>query len=195
LKLVAISQRVEVFTKYNEVRDVLDQRLNSFCITAGYLPVPIPNVLDEKIIKQWLTYLQPSAIILSGGNNIGEIQKRDSVEKNLLNYAQDKNCPVLGICRGMQMMTCWAGGSLKPVQGHVGDRHNITGEINGKVNSFHNFSASECPSGFITLATSGDGEIEAFRHEILPWEGWMWHPEREPTYHERDLTRMQNLFS
>ena len=195
MKLVAISQRVEVFTKYNEVRDVLDQRVNSFCITAGYLPVPIPNVLDEKTIKQWLNFIQPSAIILSGGNDIGAVQKRDSVEKNLLSYAQDRNCPVLGICRGMQMMTCWAGGSLKPVHGHVGDRHNISGEINGKVNSFHNFSASQCPSGFITLATSDDGEIEAFRHEILPWEGWMWHPERETTYHERDLIRMQNLFS
>jgi putative glutamine amidotransferase len=190
-----ISQRVEIFKKYGEVRDLLDQRLSLFCIDAGYLPVPIPNVLDDQILRRWLISLQPTAFILSGGNDIGEDQKRDGVEKNLLNYAKDKNCPVLGICRGMQMMTCWAGGTLKPVDGHVASRHSIRGEINGNVNSFHNFSASKCPSGFITLATSDDSEIEAFKHETLPWEGWMWHPERETKYHERDLTRMQNLFA
>ena len=190
-----ISQRVEIFKKYGEVRDLLDQRLSLFCIDAGYLPVPIPNVLDDQIFRRWLISLQPTAFILSGGNDIGEDQKRDSVEKNLLNYAKDKNCPVLGICRGMQMMTCWAGGTLKPVDGHVASRHSIRGEINGNVNSFHNFSASKCPSGFKTLATSDDSEIEAFKHETLPWEGWMWHPERETKYHERDLTRMQKLFT
>ena len=190
-----ISQRVEIFKKYGEVRDLLDQRLSLFCIDAGYLPVPIPNVLDDQIFRRWLISLQPTAFILSGGNDIGEDPKRDSVEKNLLNYAKDKNCPVLGICRGMQMMTCWAGGTLKPVDGHVASRHSIRGEINGNVNSFHNFSASKCPSGFKTLATSDDSEIEAFKHETLPWEGWMWHPERETKYHERDLTRMQKLFT
>ena len=195
MKLVVISQRVEIFKKYGEVRDLLDQRLSLFCIDAGYLPVPIPNVLDDQIFRRWLISVQPTAFILSGGNDIGEDQKRDSVEKNLLNYAKDKNCPVLGICRGMQMMTCWAGGTLKPVDGHVASRHSIRGEINGNVNSFHNFSASKCPSGFKTLATSDDSEIEAFKHETLPWEGWMWHPERETKYHERDLTRMQKLFT
>ena len=159
------------------------------------MPVPIPNFLDGQILREWLICLQPNAIILSGGNDIGEDQKRDNVEKNLLNFAKDKSRPVLGICRGMQMMTCWSGGTLKPVHGHVANRHSIRGEINGNVNSFHKFSASLCPSGFITLATSDDSAIEAFRHEILPWEGWMWHPERETTYHERDLTRMQNLFA
>ena len=195
MKLVVISQRVEIFKKYGEVRDLLDQRLSLFCIDAGYLPVPIPNVLDDQIFRRWLISLQPTAFILSGGNDIGEDPKRDSVEKNLLNYAKDKNCPVLGICRGMQMMTCWAGGTLKPVDGHVASRHSIRGEINGNVNSFHNFSVLECPSGFKVLAESHDSEIEAFRHLTLPWEGWMWHPERETKYHERDLTRIQNLFA
>ena len=195
MKLIAISQRVQTFEKYNEVRDLLDQRLNSFFIDAGYLPVPIPNALNDQIIGQWLNSIQPTALILSGGNDIGEDPNRDNVEMNLLNYAKDRNCPVLGICRGMQMMTCWAGGTLKPVKGHVASRHNITGEITGNVNSFHKFAATKCPSEFITLATSDDNEIEAFRHVTLPWEGWMWHPERDPIHHERDLTRVQNLFA
>lgn len=195
MKLVAISQRVEIFKKYNEVRDLLDQKLSSFCIDAGYLPVPIPNILNNQILEEWLVAIKPVGFILSGGNDIGEDQKRDNIEKNLLSYAEDRNCPVLGICRGMQMMACWAGGTLKSVDGHVASRHSIRGEINGNVNSFHKFSVSKCPTGFKVLATSNDSEIEAFRHGTLPWEGWMWHPERETIYHERDLSRLQTLFT
>ena len=170
LKLVGVSQRVEIFKKYDEI-GIFRPKTKFVLFRRGLFTVPIPNVLDDQILSQWLISLQPIALILSGGNDIGEHPKRDNVEKNLLNYSQDRNCPVLGICRGMQMMTCWAGGTLKPVDGHVAKRHSIRGEISGNVNSFHNFSASKCPSGFITLATSDDSEIEAFRHETLPWEG------------------------
>lgn len=195
MKLVAVTQRVEKSAKYHEVRDVLDQRLITFLIDAGYLPVQLPNVFNYRLIRQWLLSLQPVAVLLSGGNDIGEQPNRDKTEKSLLNYAQEQKYPVLGICRGMQMMTCWAGGTLKPVEGHAGERHNISGEINGNVNSFHNFAASQCPPNFTTLATSDDNEIEAIRHNTLPWEGWMWHPEREPQNHERDLTRVRTLFT
>ena len=126
---------------------------------------------------------------------MSKIKNRDITEETLLNFAQEKKLPVLGICRGMQMMISWAGGTLKPIQGHVGCRHNIRGEINGNVNSFHNYVVSECPSEFATIATSIDGQIEAIKHKILPWEGWMWHPEREMRANELDLRRVQSLFS
>ena len=42
------------------------------------------------------------------------------------------------------------------------------------------------------LAQSEDGNIEAMIHKELPWEGWMWHPEREEIFtkidHERFVT-------
>ena len=41
---------------------------------------------------------------------------------------------------------------------------------------------------------SGDGEIEAIRHLSLPWEGWMWHPERERVYSQDDVSRFLKLF-
>ena len=32
---------------------------------------------------------------------------------------------------------------------------------------------------FNIIAKSSDGEIEGIKHSSLPWEGWMWHPERD----------------
>ena len=38
-----------------------------------------------------------------------------------------------------------------------------------------------------------DGAIEAIAHRTFPWQGWMWHPEREPTVNAQDLERARTL--
>jgi putative glutamine amidotransferase len=95
----------------------------------------------------------------------------------------------------MQMMAHWAGTGLHPVQGHVKTRHLLVGEITGEVNSYHGFTLAACPTDFEVLARSEDGAIEGIRHQSLPWEGWMWHPEREPNFSEHDIQRLKALFS
>jgi putative glutamine amidotransferase len=112
----------------------------------------------------------------------------------LLDYAKEHQLPLLGICRGMQMMGVWSGGSLSKVNGHVRKRHLVVGEINKEVNSFHALSLERCPNHFSILANSKGGEIEAIRHKELPWEGWMWHPEREPIFDNMDIERVRALF-
>lgn len=92
------------------------------------------------------------------------------------------------------MMAHWLGAELKSVTGHVKSRHRLSGEITGEVNSYHAFSLASCPEGFKVLARSEDGEIEAIRHRSLPWEGWMWHPEREIELSETDVQRLKALF-
>ena len=47
---------------------------------------------------------------------------------------------------------------------------------------------------FIPLAYSDDGEIEAIRHKTLPWEGWMWHPERNAPFAKEDLKNITRIF-
>ncbi len=193
MRAVAVSQRVDAFPERNETRDALDQRLAAFLATCGFMPVPVPNALGGEI-RDWLNIVHPAAVVLSGGNDIGQCAERDDTELVLLTYAQERQLPVLGICRGMQMLAHWSGTGLHSVQGHVRARHRLTGEITGEVNSYHGFSLATCPVGFEVLARSEDGEIEAIRHQSLPWEGWMWHPEREENLVARDVQRIKALF-
>lgn len=194
MKVVAVSQRVDIYPDRNERRDALDQRLSQWLVAAGYLPVPVPNGLGHEGLWLWLGAVRPAAIVLSGGNDIGQAIERDNTEHQLLAHAQESSLPVLGICRGMQMMAEWAGGVLRPVQGHTRTRHRLCGELVCEVNSFHNYALADCPAGFTVTATAEDGCIEAIHHQSMAWEGWMWHPERESDFQSCDIHRLRKLF-
>lgn len=194
MKVIAVSQRVNTFPERNEIWDSLDQRLTAFITGCGCLPTPVPNTLGSAL-RDWLAVVHPAAIVLSGGNDIGLSTERDDTERTLLLHAYERQLPVLGICRGMQMIAHWAGASLLPVTGHVRTRHQLIGKISAEVNSYHRYALSTCPEGFEVLARSEDGEIEAIRHLSLPWEGWMWHPEREAVFSGQDIERLKSLLA
>ncbi len=203
MKLVAVSQRVDPYPDRNERRDALDQELNRFLLDVGLIPVPVPNLLktdvgssakSENGVAAWLEQIGPGAVVLSGGNSIGECLERDETEGHLLDHAEKTGIPVLGICRGMQMMAVRAGAELVPIEGHVRTRHVLDRSgcgagLSAEVNSYHDWSVRDCPQDYEVIATSEDGAIEAMRHLHLPWEGWMWHPEREKPFSRSDLQR------
>ena len=203
--VVGISLRIDSVPGRAELRDALDQRLIRWLAHAGLMPVLVPNTLSntdsqrEALLDEWLQTLQPGALVLSGGNDIGEFPVRDATERYLLSWAEAKQIPVLGICRGLQMMAVWAGVGLVERVGHVGSRHRLvvsngSAEWPADVNSYHNWGLDSCPGGFEIAAQAEDGSIEAIRHIALPWEGWMWHPEREAPFSLHDSLRLKRLF-
>ncbi len=203
--MVAVTQRIDTVAGRPELRDALDQRLVQWLVNAGFLPVVVPNNLSNtshrsvQTLESWLQAIQPGALILSGGNDIGEYPARDATERYLLSWAEGKKVPVLGICRGLQMMAVWAGVNLVKKEGHVGSRHQLVfsapqNEWPTNVNSYHNWCLVSCPDGFEVAAQAEDGVIEAIKHIELPWEGWMWHPEREVPFSPQDINRLERLF-
>jgi putative glutamine amidotransferase len=202
VKVVAVSQRVDVYRDRGERRDALDQRLGLWLYEAGYLPVSVPNYLapgstcysGRLALLAWCDRIGVDGIILSGGNDIGSAPGRDATEVALLDLASKRSLPLLGICRGMQMMAVWAGATLTGARGHVRTRHQLSGAIGGSANSYHTVCLAFCPEPFRVMARSEDGAIEAMAHARLPWEGWMWHPERESEFDPRDIQRLTALF-
>jgi len=203
--LVAVTQRIDTVAGRAELRDALDQRLVQWLVHAGFLPVAVPNsltdygYLDELMLESWLEATQPGALLLSGGNDIGEYPVRDATERYLLSWAETKQVSVLGICRGLQIMAVWAGGDLVRKDGHAGSRHQLVvptrkDEWPANVNSYHNWGLASCPEGFEVTARAQDGSIEAIRHITLPWAGWMWHPEREMQFSPQDIKKVKRLF-
>lgn len=196
--VVAVTQRVDVFPDRQETRDALDQRLIEWILASGGMSVPVPNLLGTgHALDDWLVRIAPDAVILSGGNDLGQADCRDQLEAGLLSWAEDNRIPVLGLCRGMQMMGVHAGGQLVRVEGHVRTRHtlSLSPDWPGEVNSYHNWTFLDVPPGYRILAQAVDGAIEAMRHQVLPWEAWMWHPEREAPFSLADIERWHRLMN
>lgn len=194
MKVVALSQCIRAIPDRHEIQDAIDQRLINFFQAAGFLGAPVPNTFNEVSLTIFLKNISPTAIVLSGGNDVGRYPDRDRTENLMLDYAEAHDLPVLGICRGMQFLAKRAGAYLQPIRNHVAIRHKLDGEICHEVNSYHRYSVSSCPSGFRIIAVSDDKNIEAIRHKERIWEGWMWHPERETTFSEHDVQRVATLF-
>ena len=193
MKLVGVSQRINFISNIGETRDEIDHRLIYFLMRCGCIPIQIPNSLD-KHIDNWIRETRVQAFLLSGGNNIGQYPIRDKTEINIIKFAYNNNLPLLGICRGMQIIGDWFGVKLHLVKNHNKTRHKIYGKINKEVNSFHSYSLNECPKDFEILSRDKDGVIEAIRHQKLHIEGWMWHPEREKKFCKNDVERIKYLF-
>jgi putative glutamine amidotransferase len=127
----------------------------------------IPNLGAQDAVRFCESW-NINRLILTGGPDIGEDRLRDETEAELLNWAERSKHPVLGICRGMQLMAA-------------------------RADSYHSQVISDCPDGFVVIARAGDGSIEAVRHVSLPWSGWMWHPEREDSPAREDAQALKKV--
>ncbi|QQG36318.1 MAG: gamma-glutamyl-gamma-aminobutyrate hydrolase family protein [Micavibrio aeruginosavorus] len=195
MKIVGISQRVIVNKTYPERRDALAQEWHGFLAAAGLVALPLPN--NVVAVRDLLRQVPVAGFILSGGNDLvkygGDAPERDEVESFMLEQSKKEGLPVLGVCRGLQFMNVHEGGTLQTVVGHVGTRHKLD---NGRtVNSYHNYALAALAPGFsVEHRAGGDGTVESLRHDVLPWRGVMWHPERETAPDQEDVDLFQEVF-
>lgn len=197
MKTILFTQRVDVIESYNERRDCADQNIAKLLYACGYVPIPIVNKVE--IAKDILKEIQPTGILLTGGNDLskygGCAPERDETEQELIHYALLHDIPVLGICRGLQIIADYFGNEIEPVENHVRVKHGIYGEINRTgVNSFHNMGVKTLKKPMIEMARSSDGVIEAIIHEKKRIFAIMWHPERVNPYDEEDIDLIRRFF-
>jgi N5-(cytidine 5'-diphosphoramidyl)-L-glutamine hydrolase len=197
MKTVAVTQRVAVVAEYAERRDCLDQAWPRFLAACGLLPLPLPNLIEVALAL--CDNAGICGLVLTGGNDLatlgGEAPERDAVENALLDFAERRSLPVLGVCRGMQVIQQRCRIPLCRVEGHVTRRQVI--RIDGErkeVNSYHRFAAFESRPPLDTWAIADDGAIKAVRHASLPITGIMWHPERRAQPAPEDVALFRRVF-
>ena len=152
----------------------------------NYYLVPNKKKLSIKKIKEI------NLLIIPGGNDVSNIlktsKKRNIVEKNLIKICFKKKIPILGICRGAQLLNKSFGGKISKIKKHMRTRHNIfftNREFIKKnflnVNSFHNdgIKKNDLSKSFKVLASDKHKNIEMFISNNKKIIGTMWHPERE----------------
>ena len=198
-KYVLISQSLIYNKARNELSDFIDIRLINFFIKLNYIPITISNFYNNPDF--YLNSFRFSAIILTGGSDFGKFPRRDKLENNLIKYSIRKKVPLIGICRGMQMINRFFNGRLIKIDHHVRDNHLIRDTKNNRtimVNSYHNYAISEKKIHkdlLILFRCLKDSSIEAFKHRKYKILGIMWHPEREKTFKNYDKKLIKNFLN
>lgn len=199
---------------------------------AGGTPVLLPITMDEVVIESYADLVD--GVLFSGGDDVnplsyGEDQLwacgdlcplRDAFEiklaRTVLRKYPDK--PILGICRGEQVLNVALGGTLyqdiksqlpgcishqqhqfAPYASHkvrleAGSKlHAIFGSEEIMVNSHHHQAVKDAAEGLRITARAADGMIEGFEKAEHPYfVGVQWHPERLVEREENAAHR--NLF-
>lgn len=131
MKRIGLTQRVEVLPDRNERRDCLDQNWARLLFGLGMMPLPLANKVENP--DNYLRALRLDGVILTGGNDLKEIEggnntapERDRFEHFLLDFCGLLRLPVLGVCRGVQIIHVYCGGRITTINDHVSCRHPVT---------------------------------------------------------------------
>jgi putative glutamine amidotransferase len=205
-----------VFGVWNEPADLLPTMYADAVIAAGGAPLLLPPVDDGPQLHQLVEAVLcgVDGLLLSGGADVDPARydaarddetgparpDRDAWELDLVRCALAQDMPVLGVCRGMQVLAVALGGTLtqhlpdvvgneshRPVVGVHGrhevilaDGSRLAGIIGDRteVATYHHQSVDRLPDTVEASGWTEDGTVEAFEVCDASWAiGVQWHPE------------------
>ncbi|MFN2245048.1 MAG: gamma-glutamyl-gamma-aminobutyrate hydrolase family protein [Anaerolineae bacterium] len=186
-------------------------------LKAGAAPLLIPHMADTAVLRS--AYERLDGLLLPGGGDIDPVHygesrhekcnepsaERDGTELVLARWAIEDGKPLLGICRGIQVLNVALGGSLfQDIQAQIpgAERHDwypnhardrlshtvslspatrlahITGTSTLPVNSLHHQSVKDVAPGLVATGWSPDEIVEAVEAPDHPFAiAVQWHPE------------------
>ncbi len=200
-------------SRTDEYRSGISREYSEAVIRAGALPFLLPVTTENKAI--WEQVSRMDGVLLSGGydiapcyygqqphRNLGKVDgMRDEYEMKILDAAVAQKKPILGICRGIQLMNVYFGGTLLQDvlsadpqifgQDQTCERYLPSHEIEidpgswlggiygqrAMVNSFHHQAVDTVASGFYVTAKTGDGIVEAMEDPARKCYAVQFHPE------------------
>ncbi len=196
---------------WDQRADVLPAQYAEAVVACGGVPVLLPPVDGPGAADAVVARLD--GLVISGGADVdpgrygadphprtaGWRPDRDAWEAALLTAAEARGLPVLGVCRGMQLMAVHAGGTLDQhtpdLVGH--ETHSPGGDAYGSVEvetesgsrlaslvgarvevSCHHHQSVATHPGFTAVARASDGTVEAMEAGGDRWSvAVQWHPE------------------
>lgn len=208
-------------TVWKEEKDSnIYEKVNEWNLKAiedyGGIPVMLHITSNDEIIEGYIKILD--GIYFTGGGDInpllyneepikelGNVEyDRDEFEMKLYRKAAEKNIPILGVCRGMQVMNVAEGGTIyqdlysqRPgTKGHSNkyvfegkEQHTVSIEENSKLfeilneteiktNSYHHQAVNDLADSYVATAFAKDGVVECIESKKLKYAiGIQWHPE------------------
>ena len=194
--------------KTNELSEV-GPNYPSAVYAAGAMPYVLPCTTNAEAIAALLDCVD--MLLLAGGEDVeparygekpdpklGKVNlRRDAWEFALVAEARKRRLPILGICRGCQVLNVAFGGTLwqdLPSQKKGAAIHRLNGVEHGlttvkgsflaglagetcSVNTYHHQAVKDLAKGFKVTATSPDGVVEAIEGTDYPAVGVQFHPE------------------
>lgn len=207
--ITSIPRRIETTLPGRMANATINQRFGWFVAQAGGLPVAAdawcePSALIERV----------DALVVNGGTDVDPARygaaravgtqesdvRRDDFEFGLVDAARRRGLPILGVCRGMQLLNVALGGDLlqdlsaatdvphyvnDPYDRPVHDVDLVPGSAIAEcygaerlaVNSVHHQGVGRLGDGLRCAARSPDGITEAIEDPTGRLLGIQWHPE------------------
>ena len=211
-----IKPLIGISANYGDNNSKLAENYYKSVVAVGGVPVIIPVTDDLATIEAIVGRLD--GILLSGGGDMHPRyynedpipengtpdELRDRYDVSLIKSAVEYQLPVLGICRGMQVINTVFGGSLyqdinvqyadkKPMCHSQNEERSVTTQTASVVtdsllysivscntlpiNSIHHQAVKRIADGFRAVAFADDGICEAIESLYYPILGVQWHPE------------------